>query len=113
MGVVLTRIGGLIASKELEGSTATGKELVSSCLEELSVKGWGVFTADPEADGGEVVLKNSAIAQEYAVKGKVDYIAVGIITALYEKAFKRKYIVHEVKCIASGDDACKFSVKPR
>jgi predicted hydrocarbon binding protein len=113
VGVVLTRIGGLIASKEFESYRGSGREIADSCFENLSIKGWGVFLANPEAAGGEVVLKNSAIAQEYAVKGlKVDYIAVGMIAAIYEKAFGRKYLVREVRCIANGDDECRFTVKP-
>jgi predicted hydrocarbon binding protein len=113
IGVVLTRIGTLIASKEFESVKGSGKEAANSCFENLSIKGWGVFAANPEATGGEVVLRNSAIAQEYAVKAlKVDYIAVGMIAKIYEKAFNRKYLVRELKCIANGDNECKFAVKP-
>ena len=112
VGVVLTRVGSLIVSKEFECLKGTGKKLADSCFENLSIKGWGVFTANPEAIGGEVILKNSAIAQEYAKKGlKVDYIAVGMIATIYEKAFNRKYLVREVKCIANGDDECRFTVR--
>jgi predicted hydrocarbon binding protein len=111
VGVVLTRIGGLIASKEFESLKGIGKELANSCFENLSIKGWGVFVANPEPTGGEVVLKNSAIAQEYTAKGaKVDYLAVGMISLIYEKAFNRKYLVREVKCIAKGDNECRFTV---
>lgn len=113
VGVVLTRIGGLIASKEIENFKTSGEELVKSCLRSLSIKGWGVFTAAPNKNGGEVTLTNSAIAQEYAIKAlKVDYIAVGMITAIYEKAFNHRYLVREVECIANGDKECKFAVKP-
>lgn len=89
VGVVLTRIGGLIASKEIVNFKTNGEELVKSCLRSLSIKGWGVFLAAPNKNGGEVTLKNSAIAQEYAIKAlKVDYIAVGMITAIYEKSLQ-------------------------
>jgi predicted hydrocarbon binding protein len=112
VGVVLTRVGGFIASKEFEGLKETGKKLAESCFEDLSIRGWGVFIANPEATGGEVILKNSAIAQEYAAKGlKVDYIAVGMIATIYEKVFNRKYLVRETKCIANGDSECRFTVK--
>jgi predicted hydrocarbon binding protein len=113
VGVVLTRIGGLIASKEAELYKTTGEELAKSCLRGLSVKGWGVFIASPNKMGGDITLVNSAIAQEYTVKQvKVDYIAVGMITAIYEKAFNQRYLVREVECIAKGDKVCKFTVKP-
>jgi predicted hydrocarbon binding protein len=60
-----------------------------------------------------VTLVNSAIAQEYSVKQvKVDYIAVGMITAIYEKAFGQRYLVREVDCVSKGDKVCKFTVKP-
>jgi predicted hydrocarbon binding protein len=113
VGVVLTRVGRLIGSKELESFKATGEELAKSCFKSLSIKGWGMFIATPKMNGGEVILENSAIAQEYPTKGlKVDYIAVGIISSIYEKAFNRRFIVREVECIANGDKACKFIVKP-
>lgn len=112
VGVVLTRIGVLIALKEIEAFKTSGEELVKSCLRSLSIKGWGVFIAAPNKNGGEVTLNNSAIAQEYAIKAlKVDYIAVGMITAIYEKAFNHRYLVREVECIANGDKVCKFAVK--
>jgi predicted hydrocarbon binding protein len=113
VGVVLTRIGGLIASKEIEDLKTNGEDLVKSCLRGLSIKGWGLFNATPDRNGGDVTLKNSAIAQEYDVKGsKVDYIAVGMITTIYEKAFNHRYLVREVECTANGDKVCKFKVKP-
>jgi predicted hydrocarbon binding protein len=113
VGVVLTRVGGLIASKEIEDLKTNGEDLVKSCFRSLSIKGWGVFNATPNRNGGEVTLKNSAIAQEYAIKAlKIDYIAVGMITAIYEKAFNHRYLVREVECIANGNEVCKFVVKP-
>jgi predicted hydrocarbon binding protein len=113
VGVVLTRIGGLIALRETESSKTNGEELVKCCFKDLSIKGWGVFTANPSRDGGEVTLLNSAIAQEYKLKAiKVDYMAVGMITTIYEKAFNRRYLVREVECVAKGDQICRFTVKP-
>jgi predicted hydrocarbon binding protein len=113
VGVVLTRVGRLIAQKELGTFGATGEELAKSCFRSLSIKGWGAFIASPNADGGDVTLENSAIAQEYPTKGmRVDYIAVGIVSAVYEKAFNRRYVVREVECVAKGDKTCKFTVKP-
>jgi len=112
VGVVLTRIGGLIASREAEQYKTTGEELAKNCFRGLSVKGWGVFNAAPNRAGGEVTLVNSAIAQEYSVKQvKVDYIAVGMITAIYEKAFGQRYLVREVDCISKGGKVCKFTIK--
>jgi predicted hydrocarbon binding protein len=112
VGVVLTRIGALIARKEAEQLKTTGEELVKYCFRNLSIKGWGVFIANPDKNGGEVTLVNSAIAQEYSVKAmKVDYMAVGMITVIYEKAFNHRYFVREVECIAKGDKVCKFTVK--
>jgi predicted hydrocarbon binding protein len=112
VGVVLTRIGGLIASREAEQYKTTGEELVKSCFRGLSIKGWGVFNGTPNRIGGEVTLVNSAIAQEYSVKQvKVDYIAVGMITAIYEKAFSQRYLVREIECISKGDKVCRFTVK--
>lgn len=112
VGVVLTRIGGLIALREAEQYKTTGEELVKCCLRGLSIKGWGVFNASPNIAGGDVTLLNSAIAQEYSVKAvKVDYMAVGMITAIYEKAFHKRYLVREVDCVAKGDKVCRFTVK--
>ena len=113
VGVVLTRIGGLIASREAEQYKTAGEELANSCFRGLSIKGWGVFNATPNRTGGEVILVNSAIAQEYSVKQvKVDYIAVGMITAIYEKAFGQRYLVREIECISKGDKVRRFTVKP-
>jgi predicted hydrocarbon binding protein len=113
IGVVLSRVGRLIATKELENLKAASEELARQCFKYLSIKGWGSFVSNPNPNGETVTLENSAIAQEYPNKGlKVDYIAVGMISAIYEKAFNRRYLVREVECVANGDRACKFIVKP-
>jgi predicted hydrocarbon binding protein len=35
-----------------------------------------------------------------------------MISAVYEKAFNRRYVVREIECMAKGDKTCKFAVKP-
>ncbi|WXG47608.1 MAG: 4-vinyl reductase [Candidatus Atabeyarchaeum deiterrae] len=113
VGAVLTRVGRLVALKELGTHNATKEELAKSCFRSLSTKGWGLFVTEPNREGGQVILKNSAIADEYPTKGlKVDYIAVGMISTIYEKSFGGRYIVKEVECVAKGDEMCKFTVKP-
>jgi predicted hydrocarbon binding protein len=110
---VLVRAGGLFASDDVKRYSIRGKQLVEDYLRWMSVTGWGMFHVEHlEENGGEITCERSVFADEYP-RGKrsVCYFVIGILCALMEIAFNRRYIVKEKDCIAKSDAKCRFEIK--
>jgi len=110
---VLVRTGKIFAEDDAKRFNSTGKQLVEDYLKFMSVSGWGKFNiARMDENGGEVTCEHSAFAEEYPRGDKtVCHIVVGVLSALAERAFNRRYLIKEVDCLAKGDQKCKFEIK--
>nr|MDO8132684.1 V4R domain-containing protein [Candidatus Njordarchaeum guaymaensis] len=111
---VLVRTGKIFAEDDSKRFNVAGKQLVEDYLKFMSVSGWGKFNVvRMDENGGEVSCEHSAFAEEYPQGEKsVCHIVVGVLSALAERAFNRRYLVKELECIAKGNQKCRFEIKP-
>ncbi len=111
-GPILSRAGYMFARELLNEFKEKGADLIRKFLEFLTLNGFGIFEENVDETGGEIVLKNSIFTENFQnIDECIDHFVVGMLTALLERAFNRRYIVLETECSAKGDPYCKFSVK--
>jgi predicted hydrocarbon binding protein len=110
---VFVRTGKLFADEDVKRYNSSGRQLVDEYLKFLAIGGWGMFrVVNLDESGGEIICEHSAFAEEYP-RGKkaVCYFVVGILSALLERAYNRRYMVKEIECIAKGNPKCRFEIK--
>jgi predicted hydrocarbon binding protein len=110
---VFVRTGKLFADEDVKRYNSKGRQLVDEYLKFMAIGGWGMFrVANLNESGGEVTCEHSAFAEDYPRGDKtVCYFVVGILSALMEQAFGRRYMVKEVECIAKGNEKCRFEIR--
>jgi predicted hydrocarbon binding protein len=107
---VFVRTGKLFGDEDVKRYKSSGRQLVEEYLKFMTLGGWGMFRVlSLDEKGGEVTCEHSAFAEDFPRGDKaVCYFVVGILSALLERAFNRRYIVRETECLAKGDQKCRF-----
>ncbi len=81
-------------------------------LEEWIGGEWSFYKDPNDPDIIHIKIKNNPISKDITANNPVCHIISGTLARFKEEATGEKFHVKEIKCIAMGDEACEFIIKP-
>ncbi len=87
----------------------------------LNILGWGNVIIEKfsfNEKTASIILKNSTFSLKYKLLFKdsnkpIDYWVAGMLKKHFSVIFETKLDIKEEKCMACGDNFCKFIIKPK